>query len=136
MGGSGGMIARPRSEEEEDDAIEPRSGNVLDRLRGDGIEVSDARDYFSDVVKTGPGGHFLATPNTMKACRSEEFFRPTLGNRNSYEMWEAAGQPGVYQEARKKVEEILSSAPKKPLPDDVVGKLEEIMRRAAEDLPA
>jgi hypothetical protein len=32
------------------------------------------------------------------------------------------------------VEEILAAPLKNPLPDDVVGKLEEIVRRAAEEL--
>jgi trimethylamine--corrinoid protein Co-methyltransferase len=100
----------------------------------DGIEVSDAKDYFADVAAAGPGGHFLARPNTLKACRSEEFFMPTLCDRNSYEMWQEMGQPDIYDKARQKVEEILSSPPKRPLPDDVVGKLEEIMRKADREL--
>ena len=100
----------------------------------DGIDVSDAKDYFADMVAAGPGGHFLAQPNTLKACRTEEFFVPTLSDRGSYEMWEEAGRPGVYDKARQKVEEILSSPMKNPLPDDVVGKLEDIMRKAAQEL--
>jgi trimethylamine:corrinoid methyltransferase-like protein len=61
---------------------------------------------------------------------------PTLCDRNSYETWEAMGQPDVYDKARQKVEEILSSPPRNPLPDDVAGKLEEIMRKAARELAA
>jgi trimethylamine--corrinoid protein Co-methyltransferase len=100
----------------------------------DGIDVSDAKDYFADVVAAGPGGHFLAQPNTLKACRTEEFFMPTLSDRGSYEMWEEEGGPSVYDKARQKVEEILASPMKNPLPDDVVGKLEDIMRKAAQEL--
>jgi trimethylamine--corrinoid protein Co-methyltransferase len=102
----------------------------------DGIDVSDAKDYFTDVASTGPGGHFITRPSTLKACRSEEFFMPTLCDRNSYETWEAMGRPDVYDEARQKVEEILSSPPKNPLPEDVAGKLEAIMRKAARELAA
>jgi trimethylamine:corrinoid methyltransferase-like protein len=70
----------------------------------------------------------------LKACRSEEFLMPALCDRNSYETWEGMGQPDAYDKARQKVEEILSSPPRNPLPDDVVGKLEEIMRKAAREL--
>jgi len=35
---------------------------------------------------------------------------------------------------RQKVEEILATPPKNPLSDDVVGRLEDIMRRADEEL--
>jgi trimethylamine--corrinoid protein Co-methyltransferase len=100
----------------------------------DGIDVSDAKDYLADVAAAGPGGHFITRPSTLKACRSEEFFMPALCDRNSYEMWESLGRPDVYDQARKKVVEILSSPPKNPLPDDVVGQLEEIMRKAAREL--
>ena len=39
----------------------------------------------------------------------------------------------LYDKAKKKVEEILASPPKNPLPDDVIAKLEEIMRKADDD---
>jgi trimethylamine--corrinoid protein Co-methyltransferase len=100
----------------------------------DGIDVSDAKDYLADVAAAGPGGHFITRPSTLTACRSEEFFVSALCDRNSYETWESLGRPDVYDKARQKVEEILSSPPKNPLPDDVVGRLEEIMRNAAREL--
>jgi DNA-directed RNA polymerase subunit F len=40
----------------------------------------------------------------------------------------------LYDKAREKVEEILATPQKNPLPDDVIGKLEDIMRRADEEL--
>jgi trimethylamine:corrinoid methyltransferase-like protein len=44
------------------------------------------------------------------------------------------GSPELYQEAQQKVEEILATPQKHPLPDDVIGKLEAIIRRAEEEL--
>jgi len=35
----------------------------------DGIDVSDAKDYMHDIEQVGPGGHFLAQPSTLIACR-------------------------------------------------------------------
>jgi trimethylamine--corrinoid protein Co-methyltransferase len=81
-----------------------------------------------------PGGHFLAQPNTIEACRSDEFFMPQLFDRNTFEQWIELGRPDVYDKARKKVEEILVNPQKNPLPDDVIGKLEDIMCRADEEL--
>ena len=43
-------------------------------------------------------------------------------------------RPDMYDKAKERVEEILASPQKKPLPDKVIGKLEDIMRRADEAL--
>jgi len=102
----------------------------------DGIDVSDAKDYMEDIMQVGPGGHFLMQPSTVKACRSDEFFQPKLSDRNTYEKWEELGNPTLYGKARKRVEEILSSPQKNPLPDDVLGKLDDIVRRANKELPS
>ena len=59
---------------------------------------------------------------------------PQLADRNSCDQWVALGRPDIYDKAREKVEKILASPQKNPLPDDVIGKLEDIMRRADEEL--
>ncbi len=100
----------------------------------DGVDMSEAKNYFEDIQEAKPGGHFLSQPNTFNACRSSEFFMPQLFDRNSFEQWVELGRPDVYDKARKKVAEILANPPKAPLPDDVIGKLEDIMRRADEEL--
>ena len=68
--------------------------------------------------------------NTVAACRSPQFFHPQLVERSTYEEWLKLGQPDMYAKARKKVQAILASPLKQPLPGDVVGKLDDIMRRA------
>jgi len=40
----------------------------------------------------------------------------------------------LFHSKRERVEEILASPRKNPLPDDVIGKLEDIMKRADEEL--
>jgi trimethylamine:corrinoid methyltransferase-like protein len=55
-----------------------------------------------------------------------------LCDRNTFEQWIELGRPDVYDTAREKVEEIIAGPPKNPLSDDVVGTLEDIMRRADE----
>ena len=102
----------------------------------DGIEVSDRKDYMDDIVNVGPGGHFLMQQSTVKACRSEEFFMPSLSDRNTFEQWELLGNPTLYGKARDRVKEILASPPKNKLPEDIVGKLEEIVTEANRVLPS
>jgi len=103
------------------------------RIR-DGIDMSAAKNYFDDIKDVKPGGHFLMQPNTVKACRSSEFLAPSLCDRETYEKWDEFGRPDMYDKAKERVEEILASPQKNPLPDDVIGKLEDIMQRADETL--
>jgi len=100
----------------------------------DGIDISQAKNHFEDIKDVKPGGHFLSQPNTIKACRSSEFMMPALCDRNTFEEWVELGRPDIYDRARERVNEILASPQKNPLPDDVIGKLEDIMRRADEEL--
>jgi trimethylamine--corrinoid protein Co-methyltransferase len=103
------------------------------RIR-DGIDISEAKNYFKDIKDVKPGGHFLTQMNTTKACRSAEFLAPSLCDRDTYDKWDEIGRPDMYDKARDRVEEILATPQKNPLPDDVIGKLEDIMRRADETL--
>jgi trimethylamine:corrinoid methyltransferase-like protein len=103
------------------------------RIR-DGIDITDAKNYFDDIKDVKPGGHFLEQMNTVKACRSTEFMAPSLCDRDTYERWDELGRLDMYDKAKARVEEILASPQKNPLPDDVIGKLEDIMRRADETL--
>jgi trimethylamine--corrinoid protein Co-methyltransferase len=106
---------------------------VCKRIK-DGIDVSEAKNYFDDIKDVKHGGHFLTQMNTLKTCRSEEFLAPSLSDRNTYERWDELGRPDMYDKARKRVEEILASPQKNPLSDDVIGKLEDIIVRANETL--
>jgi trimethylamine---corrinoid protein Co-methyltransferase len=100
----------------------------------DGIDMSEAKNYFGDIKSVKPGGHFLMQPNTMTACRSSEFWMPALCDRNSYEEWIELSRPDMYSRARERVEEILSTPQKNPLPDDIIGKLEDLIIKADEEL--
>jgi len=115
--------------------VDDEIARMCQRLR-DGVDMSPEKNFFEDVQAVGPGGHFLGQRNTRKAARSGEFVTPALADRNPFNQWVALGRPDLYDKAREKVEEILASPPKNPLPDDVIGKLEEIMRKADEVLCA
>jgi trimethylamine--corrinoid protein Co-methyltransferase len=113
--------------------VDDEIANLCKRLK-DGVDMSEEKDLFEDIKKVQPGGHFLAQKSTLRACRSGEFYQPVLSDRNAFERWSRLGRPDVYSKAREKVEEILAAPQKDPLPDDTVGKLEEIARKADAEL--
>jgi len=113
--------------------VDHEIARICKRMK-DGVEVSDAKNYFEDIANVKPGGHFLMEPSTLEACRSGEFLMPELLDRNTHDQWLEIGKPDVYSKAREKVEAILAEPPKNPLSDKVIGKLEDIMRRADKEL--
>ena len=97
-----------------------------------GIAVGDDK-WLDDVIqKVGPGGHFLAQPSTIKNMRSGEWYLTDFGWRGSYEDWNASGKPNLIQEARKKVESILSNYEPLPLSEEMERELNHIYERASE----
>jgi trimethylamine--corrinoid protein Co-methyltransferase len=100
----------------------------------EGIDSSPEKDLFEDIVQVGPGGHFLKSKNTRKAARSGEFYISRLLPHGATEAWIEAGHPSIYSRARQTVSEILEGPVKDPLPEDVVARLDEILRRADRDL--
>lgn len=104
------------------------------RRMKEGVDVGEAKNYFEDIARVQPGGHFLMEPSTLDACHSNEFFMPELLSRTTHEQWLELGRPDVYAQARKKVEAILDAPEKNPLPDRVIGRLDDILRRADREL--
>jgi trimethylamine--corrinoid protein Co-methyltransferase len=108
--------------------VDNEIARICQRIR-DGVDVSDGKDLLADVKAVGPGGHFLGQRSTREACRSDEFLRTELFDRNTHERWVELGRPDIYDNAREKVDAILGGPLKNPLPDDVIGRFEEIERR-------
>jgi trimethylamine--corrinoid protein Co-methyltransferase len=94
--------------------------------------ITSGEDHWLDEViqKVGPGGHFLAQPSTIKNMRSGEWYLTDFGWHGSYEEWHAAGKPDLIQEARQKVEDILSNHEPLPLSEEMELELEKIYHRA------
>ncbi len=102
----------------------------------EGIDGREAMDFYEDVARTGPGGHFLASRNTRRAARSAEFYMSNLLDRHTYEAWLRLGKPNMYTRARERVREILAGPMIDPLPEDICCKLDEILLRADRELVA
>jgi len=99
-----------------------------------GIDSSEARHLLADIAEVGPGGHFLKSRSTRQAARSGEFTRAGLAERHPYEAWAQQGKPSIYTAARERVCSILEGPVVDPLPDDISGRLDDILRRADAEL--
>lgn len=100
----------------------------------EGIDSSPEKDYISDIAAVGPGGHFLKAKSTRKAGRSGEFYRSDILHRGSHEEWERLGSPDIYDTAREKVKVILDSPTDELLPQEIISRLEEILKAADSEL--
>jgi trimethylamine--corrinoid protein Co-methyltransferase len=93
--------------------------------------VADDRWLIDVLEKQGPGGHFLSERSTRANTRNGEWYLPGLGVHDSHDAWMAAGRPTVHDEARHRVDELLSTHKPLPLGDDVERELEKLRQRAA-----
>ncbi|NMC13642.1 MAG: hypothetical protein GYA34_12270 [Chloroflexi bacterium] len=100
----------------------------------EGIDCSEEKALFDEIAQVGPGGHFLKTKGTRLAPRSGEFYASKLMDRTSYEAWTNLGKPTMYTRAKEQVHAILAGPVVDALPSEVEGRLEEILRRADEEL--
>lgn len=73
-----------------------------------GIEIDEETLGFEALREVGPSGNFLSSVHTVQFMR-REYFRQTLGDRNTREAWEQSGSPDARERARKKAREILKT---------------------------
>lgn len=93
--------------------------------------ASDAALWLDDVLeRVGPGGTFLGEPSTRRNVRAGEWFLPSLGFRDSWESYLAAGRPDILVQARDRASDLLASHTDLPLGDDVERELQRLAARA------
>jgi trimethylamine:corrinoid methyltransferase-like protein len=100
----------------------------------EGVDSQSSMDFYQDIVRAGPGGHFLGSRNTRTAAHSAEFYVSPLLDRHTYEAWLELGRPGMYSRARERVCEILAAPVVDPLPEAIISRLDEILAAADTDL--
>jgi len=87
--------------------------------------------WLDDVIqRVGPGGNFLCEISTVTNMRSGEWLIPGMGIHQSQEAWETAGKKDVLEEAREKVENLLSTHEPLPLSEEIEKELDKIQKRA------
>jgi trimethylamine--corrinoid protein Co-methyltransferase len=95
-----------------------------------GILTNDEM-WLDDVIqRVGPGGHFLGEKSTVVHMRSGEWMIPRLGVHGTQKSWEIAGKKNILEEARERVENLLSTHKPLPLSDEVEKELDKIQNRA------
>jgi len=99
-----------------------------------GIDFSERKNLFDDILKVGPGGHFLDIESTFHLCRGAEFYQPLLHDKHLHEEIRESCKADIYVVAREKVTEILSVPAQNTLSETVQVKLDDILNRATVDL--
>jgi trimethylamine---corrinoid protein Co-methyltransferase len=94
-----------------------------------GIEVSQETLMLDELHRTGPGGHFLDSKQTLKRFR--DFWFPGLLDRKRREQWLAAGGQPLDRRLNARVLEILKEHRPRPLGPEAARGIQEVMAQAA-----
>jgi len=94
-----------------------------------GIEITDETMMLDEIHNVGPGGHFMATDQTLRRFR--DFWYPDLFDRQRREGWLAAGSMTLGQRLNARVKEILKEHRPRALDPDKVRQVQEIVAQAA-----
>ncbi len=81
-------------------------GMALRLLKG--IRIDEETLGLDAIREAGPGGNYLSSPHTVRFMR-QEYFRPSVADRQNREAWEAAGAPDGRERARRIAKKILES---------------------------
>ena len=93
--------------------------------------LTQEEKWLDDVIqRVGPGGHFLGEKSTRANMRSGEWLMPRLGEHGTINAWKDAGKKDILEEAREKVEHLLSTHKPLPLGEDVEKELVRITEKA------
>ena len=93
--------------------------------------ATDNQHWLDEVIQqVGPAGYFMGQPSTIKNMRSGEWYISDFGSQGSYEEWHNSGKPDLIQEARERIEQILSTHKPLPLSEEMERELDQIYKRA------
>lgn len=83
-----------------------------------GIRVDESTLAFDEIQKVGPGGHYVASRHTRRHMRTEQYM-PTLSDRETRDIWQAAGAKDAGQRATEMARAVLNAEPVNLIPEDV-----------------
>jgi trimethylamine--corrinoid protein Co-methyltransferase len=93
---------------------------------GRGIEINSETIMLDLLEKVGPGGNFLAEPESARLCR-QEIWVPTLGDRNAYQIWERKGCLTMEERIHARLISLLNSHLPPALPEGAEARITEIL---------
>ena len=79
-----------------------------------GVEVNADTIMLDLIERVGPGGHFMAEPESALLCR-QEVWAPTLMDRDHRAVWEQKGGLSMEQRTGQKLRHILNTHHAQPL---------------------
>jgi trimethylamine--corrinoid protein Co-methyltransferase len=91
----------------------------------EGIQINEDTLALDVIDKVGPGGNYLTHDHTFEHMR--EMTPGGLFCRTGYEQWVGAGRKGMYERAKEKATELLSTHKPKALPDGAADRMREIV---------
>ncbi len=81
------------------------------------------------IDEIGPGGSFIATPETAGRCR-EEIFTSDLMDRASWTTWQENGAETMLDRIQSKLTDILSRPPSIQLSSEVLDRISAVIQAA------
>ncbi|MBS3791029.1 trimethylamine methyltransferase family protein [Candidatus Bipolaricaulota bacterium] len=88
-----------------------------------GIDVDQDKLGLDVIEEVGPGNNFLTQPHTVNYSRSDEFYKPSVVDREDRTTWENNGSMETRPRARKRARELLEDVEDNLLPEDVDEKI-------------
>jgi trimethylamine--corrinoid protein Co-methyltransferase len=98
-----------------------------------GFDLSREKLAVDVIRQVGPGGHFLTSSHTRDHFK-EEIWQPQLLNRDSPDPWAKNGGLTYEEVVTQKARNILQTYQPQPLPEEVRQQVQEIAKRAAQEL--
>ncbi len=109
------------------DEVISRTRNVLA-----GIDTSEEYLAVEAVRRVGPGGNFLGDPHTLKHFR--ENWKESISDFQNYDAWVAGGSKTMGDRIRERLREIMDHHQPVPLPAEAGQAIDNILRRAEEEV--
>ncbi|UCB46299.1 MAG: trimethylamine methyltransferase family protein, partial [Spirochaetota bacterium] len=98
-----------------------------------GIKVNEQTRAKSLIAKVGPGGNFLTEEHTLEHFR-EEFWFPSVMDRETYDKWSSGGKLTMGDRINEKTKRLLETHNPKPLQDEIKEKIKEIRKKAVQKI--
>lgn len=93
-----------------------------------GINLHEDYMAMDAIERVGPGGRFLTDQSTLDNYR--DLYQPELLDRKGYDSWKEAGEQDLRERASEKAREIVENHEPKPLPDEVIREMDEVLDEA------
>ena len=91
----------------------------------EGVRITEETLALDVIDQVGPGGNYLAHDHTFDHMRKRT--PAGLFCRTGYEQWVDAGRKGMYECAKEKASELLSSHEPKTLPEGAADRMKDIV---------